>query len=210
MLKLLRYLFPLLSVYAAIVCTIWMCPSLPRLLSNEELQFDYIGAIVGILSLLVTALLTWNIYTVIDTKNIKKKYKSLERDVSFALSTTRIDLFATAVTLNKDAIKRVLDKESQRFDELGFHMILNYLQLILYEIQVKSINDAITHRNKMFGDMQNKKLLLTAEQMNLIHRLCGLISSECHNKHIGDIGVTEIFNHIEILQNNNHADEVHR
>lgn len=35
---------------------------------TEELDMDYMGVIVGILSLLVTALLGWNIYSVINTK----------------------------------------------------------------------------------------------------------------------------------------------
>lgn len=199
MLKFLRYLFPILSVYAAIVCTIWLCQSFPRLLSNEKPQFDYIGVIVGILSLLVTALLTWNIYEAIDTRGIKEKYKKLKEEVAFALFTTKIDLFATSVTLNKDAIKRVLDKSSQRTDELEFHMIVNYLQLILCEIKAGFIGDAVEHRNKMLIDA--KKLLLTTEQTNLIHRLCGYICSECNNRQIKDMRITDIFNHIEILQN---------
>lgn len=194
-----KYTFPLLAVYTTCVCTIWLCPSLPRLLSNKEMQFDYIGAIIGILSLLVTALLSWNIYTVIDTKGTKKEYEKLKEEVSFALFTTKIDLFATAVTLNKDAIKRVSDKSSQRTDELEFHMIVNYLQLILCEIKAGFIGDAVEHRNKMLIDA--KKLLLTTKQTNLIHRLCGYICSECNNRQIKDMRITDIFNYIEILQN---------
>ena len=45
---------------------------------TENLSVDYMGVIVGILSLLVTALLTWNIYTVIDVKSIKEDYKELK------------------------------------------------------------------------------------------------------------------------------------
>lgn len=70
-----KYFSTILSIYAAIVCTLWLCPSIPRLLNNEELQFDYIGAIIGILSLLVTLLLGWNIYQVIDLKNVEAKLR---------------------------------------------------------------------------------------------------------------------------------------
>lgn len=45
---------------------------------TKELSMDYMGVIVGILSLLVTALLTWNIYTVIDVKSIREDYEELK------------------------------------------------------------------------------------------------------------------------------------
>lgn len=68
MCKLLRFLFPVFSVYAACVCTLWLCPSLPRLLTSKELQFDYIGAIIGILSLIVVFTVSWQIYNAINDK----------------------------------------------------------------------------------------------------------------------------------------------
>ncbi len=53
-------------IYVAIVVSlvlsvIAICRSLPR-----TAGLDYIGVIVGILALLVTALITWNIYSVVD------------------------------------------------------------------------------------------------------------------------------------------------
>lgn len=170
---------------------------------TKNLSMDYMGVIVGILSLLVTALLTWNIYTVIDTKNIKEEYNQLAREVSFALTTTKIDLYATAVTLNKDNIKGVSNPGSQETDEFEFHMIENYLQLILCDIQAGFMDDAIIHKETMVRDVENRNPRLNTRQMNMVHRQCGLISAECDNKHIGDIGVTDIFNHIENRDNNN-------
>lgn len=41
-----------------------------------NLDFDYYGVIVGILSLLVTILIGWNIFSVIDLKRIKEEYNS--------------------------------------------------------------------------------------------------------------------------------------
>ena len=41
-----------------------------------ELDLDYYGVIVDILSLLVTILIGWNIYSVIDLKRIKKEHMS--------------------------------------------------------------------------------------------------------------------------------------
>lgn len=164
---------------------------------TEKLSMDYMGVIVGILSLLVTVLLGWNIYTVIDMKGIKKEYEKLKEDVAFAIATTKIDLYATSVTLNKDAIKGLSDRENRGTDELEFHMIVNYLQLILSEIQAGFIDDAFVHREKMLTDTGNRKPQLTSKEIDMIHRLCGFICSECSNKQIDNLSMTDIFNHID-------------
>lgn len=52
---------------------------------TEELSMDYMGMIVGILSLLVTALLGWNIYSVIDVKNIRQDYEELKAKLNASI-----------------------------------------------------------------------------------------------------------------------------
>lgn len=68
----------ILSIVALVISSLLMFPCLPRILSSKELQFDYIGAVIGILSLLVTALIGWNIYQVINIKRIKEQ---IQKDV---------------------------------------------------------------------------------------------------------------------------------
>lgn len=51
-----------LSILAIILSILAICFSLPRI----ELSFDYLGLITGILGVLVTVLIGWNIYAVID------------------------------------------------------------------------------------------------------------------------------------------------
>ena len=89
----------ILSIVALVVSLLLMFPCLPRILSNEELQFDYIGAIVGILALLVTVLIGWNIYQLVDMKDIKKNYE------------TSID------AIKNEFDKRVKDVETDNFIE---------------------------------------------------------------------------------------------
>ena len=45
----------------------------------NQLGFDYIGAIVGILALLVTVLIGWNIYQLVDVKGIRKDFEELKK-----------------------------------------------------------------------------------------------------------------------------------
>ena len=55
-----------------------LCHILPR-----ELGIDYLGWIVGILALLTTILIGWNIYSVIDMKENYRKYNSIINEVDF-------------------------------------------------------------------------------------------------------------------------------
>ena len=47
----------------------------------NQLGFDYIGVIVGILALLVTILIGWNIYQLVDVKGIRKEFEAYKEDV---------------------------------------------------------------------------------------------------------------------------------
>ena len=61
-----------LSIAAIICSVVAICVSLP---SAPELGIDYIGVIVGILSLLVTMLIGWQIWnTIAIEKKIKKEF----------------------------------------------------------------------------------------------------------------------------------------
>lgn len=51
-----------------------------------SLSFDYQGVIVGVLSLLVTVLIGWNIYNLIDINNTRKAVKDLLSDTSLKLN----------------------------------------------------------------------------------------------------------------------------
>ena len=55
-------LYPLLVGMGSIITCCWS----PRIIKGNDLGFDYLGLIVGVLSLLVTILIGWNIYTLID------------------------------------------------------------------------------------------------------------------------------------------------
>lgn len=57
----------------SIFCLIYLLPA-------KNISFDYIGVIVGILSILVTVLMTWNIFSVIDFKEKTKKVELLEKN----------------------------------------------------------------------------------------------------------------------------------
>lgn len=59
-----------LSCVAILISLVAICVACPH---NQELGFDYQGVLVSVLSLLVTVLIGWNIYTFIDIKSTRDK-----------------------------------------------------------------------------------------------------------------------------------------
>lgn len=60
----------IISIISMVFGIISICISAWR---SPELSFDYQGVIVGVLSMLVTVLIAWNIYSLIDIKRIKEE-----------------------------------------------------------------------------------------------------------------------------------------
>lgn len=72
-------------VWGSLICSlVALCRSYPI-----PSSFDYTGLIVGVLSLLVTVLIGWNIYSVIDTKSIIKKHEILKRKTTNEINKLR-------------------------------------------------------------------------------------------------------------------------
>lgn len=75
----------ILAIIAIIFSIVALCNTCPRLISEDEPGFDYIGVIVGVLSLLVALLIGWNIYNALDlNKKISdsiKKNKTMREDI---------------------------------------------------------------------------------------------------------------------------------
>lgn len=67
-----------LSIASFLFSLAVLCKAFPRLIEiPNETGFDYIGVIIGVLSLLVTVLMGWNIYSVIDMKYMKKQIEEI-------------------------------------------------------------------------------------------------------------------------------------
>mgnify|MGYP003288801856 CR=1 FL=1 len=87
-----------ICIVCTIVIIILLCIYFPR---HQELDFDYIGIIIGILSVLVTVLIGWNIYTALD---LSKRAKKIEDEL---------------YTITQDTQKALLDiqqRTKEQFD----------------------------------------------------------------------------------------------
>ena len=72
-----RIILYIIIIASLVMSTVTMCHSFPRIYG-----IDYIGVIIGILSLLVTILIGWNIYTVIDFNKKKEELSKNEAVLS--------------------------------------------------------------------------------------------------------------------------------
>ena len=111
-----------LSITAIIISVLALALVEPRTLKINEWGdidsgFDYLGFIIGILALMMTLMVGWNIWQTIDTKsNVKtfeKKTAHYDRDLQE----------------KADCIKRELEKEFEEKEKV----LYNHLTLLLYE-----------------------------------------------------------------------------
>ena len=70
-----------LSVAAIIISMV----ALAQVYPTDGQDFDYIGAMVGVLSLIVTILIGYQIYTVINVKEELKEVKEIRTEIDYKL-----------------------------------------------------------------------------------------------------------------------------
>lgn len=83
--KICNIIFYVVSVINAISCIVLLL-IFPRVINHENLGFDYMGVLVGILSLLVTLLIGWNIYQLVDFKDRAKDMEQFKQSQTEALN----------------------------------------------------------------------------------------------------------------------------
>lgn len=90
---------------------------------NVDLTLDYMGIIVGILAALCTVLIAWQIYALVDVRNIEERFKTIEtkRNEDNLRTVLQTYDFISALTLQMatNATKEELLPQSIMFDLLG-------------------------------------------------------------------------------------------
>lgn len=81
----------ILSSIAIVISIITMCLTMPR----REMSIDYLGLITGILGILVTVLIGWNIYMIIDFRQEKENLKQYFEEQKKSVRSVGNDLLAT-------------------------------------------------------------------------------------------------------------------
>ena len=139
-----------LSIAAIICSVVAICVSLP---SAPELGIDYIGVIVGILSLLVTMLIGWQIWTVIAIdKKIDGKVKQTSDSLTESINVTKKEMIEYIEKANEKSQTEIMTSllfiqgDNFLFKSQFENALLRYLDVISDIIEkpyIENYSDAI-------------------------------------------------------------------
>ena len=139
-----------LSIAAIICSVVAICVSLP---SAPELGIDYIGVIVGILSLLVTMLIGWQIWNVIAIdKRIDGKVKQTSDSLTESINVTKKEMIEYIEKANEKSQTEIMTSllfiqgDNFLFKSQFENALLRYLDVISDIIEkpyIENYSDAI-------------------------------------------------------------------
>lgn len=139
-----------LSIAAIICSVVAICVSLP---SAPELGIDYIGVIVGILSLLVTMLIGWQIWNVIAIdKKIDGKAKQTSDSLTKSIDATKKEMIEYIEKANEKSQTEIMTSllfiqgDNFLFKSQFENALLRYLDVISDIIEkpyIENYSDAI-------------------------------------------------------------------
>lgn len=93
--------YPLLGIILLIILSI-LCCICPRITSEENPGFDYMGVIVGIFSFLVTLLIGWQIWATIKIDDKIDQYNRMMKDIlGLRLNSNNNDAAKTLKDISK-------------------------------------------------------------------------------------------------------------
>ena len=143
-----------LSIAAIICSVVAICVSLP---SAPNLGFDYSGATEGILALLVTILIGWQIWNVIAIeKQIDSKIKQINNSITKSIETTKNEM-----------IEYIQEETEKSQEEIAFSLF--FIQGESYSLNKKHDDaflcylDAVSHSIKfeIHANVDNSKMIDT-------------------------------------------------
>ncbi|WP_308744842.1 hypothetical protein [uncultured Bacteroides sp.] len=139
-----------LSIAAIICSVVAICVSLP---SSPELGMDYIGVIIGILSLLVTMLIGWQIWNVIAIdKKIDGKVKQTSDSLTESINVTKKEMIEYIEKANEKSQTEIMTSllfiqgDNFLFKSQFENALLRYLDVISDIIEkpyIENYSDAI-------------------------------------------------------------------
>lgn len=179
----------ILSSIAIVISIITICLALPR----TEMSIDYLGLITGILGVLVTVLIGWNIYMIIDFKQEKENLKQYFEEQKKSVQSVGHDLFVTyknqlsnAALLEKsisDVYARMMNLHP--LTSLPYDYLIHVLGAIVtastaenYDvcnIWIKEIQQVLTSPEQVVMPISSKKQILkSAMQIRKSDKIEGL------------------------------------
>lgn len=159
----------------------------PRVISESNIHFDYIGAMVGIVAVLVAIVMSWNIYTVIDLKNIKSDvYSYIDKEVTNKINDLAISLacYSDALSVNSEMI--------QKDPDYAIDILIESIESCKGKQYSKdTINAAITRLDIICCKEHKNNLVIFKNRKQLYVKTLSQFSNPCISKIIDSINVAE-------------------
>lgn len=124
-------------IVSLITSIITLCLSIPR---SQEFNFDYLGLLVGIQSLIVTILIGWNIYCLVDLKGMRGEQDKMKQDAFLNLQR----ICAITCHATSDVYYRYLVGEKPNGDDYN---------LVYYRVSE-------IYHTSLFGDYKTCEILI--------------------------------------------------
>lgn len=102
------------SIFAALSC-------------DKRIEFDWMGILVGILALLTTALIGWQILVIWNIRDIQKKIKEEKNAITLRSEENEVEINATLVLFYRELLK------TDSSEDLIAKFLMSYLYLIVHE-----------------------------------------------------------------------------
>lgn len=111
-----------------------------------DLGFDYLGVIVGSLAVMVTFLVAWNIYSVIDARSrideMQKEISEYEKRYQSEISNVQKKVYKTQSDICSSAVSSEIRLFDSLKDKVSTHMIINMVSAINYLSRAEEFDTA--------------------------------------------------------------------
>ena len=184
-----------------------ICIAIPRI---GDVDLDYMGVIVGILSILVTVLIGWNIYTIVDFNKIKDEQNTFQASSIKKINEMEVSLNKKIengiIESHKSMVLLYNSKGEEMNEDDEFFILFHYLSILIHQSKIGMIKDCNRTIDAILftvGDIQVplyrndaiQNLLGEIENKNMISKwqdLAGFIKSHIKVIPMGNTNQDEI------------------
>lgn len=157
-----------LSAYAALAC-------------DKRIEADWMGILVGILAILTTVLIGWQILVIWNIRDIQKKIKEEKNAIILRSEENEIEINATLVLFYRELLK------TDNSEDLFAKFLMSYLYLILHEANLDDIQRCEREILSLSKDVKRLKAIPIRKQYKeLLYRILRQICSKSpiRNTHV--------------------------
>lgn len=156
------------SIYAALSC-------------DKRIETDWMGILVGILALLTTVLVGWQILAIWNIRDIQKEIKEEKNAITLRSEENEIEINATLVLFYRELLK------TDNSEDLFAKFLMSYLYLILHEANLDDIQRCEREILSFSKDIERLKAIpIRKEYKEVLYRILKQICSNTsiQNTHV--------------------------